>query len=66
MYCYILTNLLLQRIQNREVEKLHLEGPGTELRPEGLIDINEPENGDLNVDDRIGRYRELFAALLAA
>ena len=56
----------MQRLQNREVQKLHLEDTDTKLRPEGLVDLNEPESGTLDIDDRVRRYRELSAALLAA
>ncbi|KAF7971393.1 hypothetical protein HWV62_21228 [Athelia sp. TMB] len=54
-----------QRLQHREVKKLGLEDPDAKLTPEGLVDITEPESGDIDVEDRIQRYRELFAALLA-
>ncbi|KIM79102.1 hypothetical protein PILCRDRAFT_567574 [Piloderma croceum F 1598] len=54
------------RLQHREVQKLHLEDTDTKLRPEGLVDLNGPERGALDIEDRVRRYRELFAALLAA
>ena len=57
--------MMLQRLQQREVQKLHLEDPDTRLRAEGLVDVNEPESGNLDVDGRVKRYRELFAGLLA-
>ena len=61
-----LDDIILQRLQNREVQKLHLEDPNTKLRPEGLVDVNAPESRKLDVDERVRRYRELFAALLTA
>jgi hypothetical protein len=58
--------LPMQRLQHREVQKLHLEDTDTKLRPEGLVDCNGPESGAINIEDRVRRYREIFAALLAA
>jgi len=54
------------RLQLREVQKLHVEDPDTKLRAEGLVDINAPESMNIDVDERVRRYREIFAALLAA
>lgn len=47
------------------MHKLNLEDHETKIRSEGLVDVTEPESGDIDVDERIRRYRELFAALLA-
>lgn len=55
----------IQRIQNREVKKLDLEDSVTKMKSEGLIDLTEPENRDIDTDERVRRYRKLFAALLA-
>lgn len=56
---------MVQRLQNREVENLNLEDADTKIVSEGLIDLNEPESMDIDVDERVKRYREIFAALLA-
>ena len=45
---------------------MHVEDPDTKLRAEGLVDINAPESMNIDVDERVRRYREIFAALLAA
>lgn len=47
------------------MKNLNLEDEQTRLVPEGLVDISEPESGKIDVDDRVRRYREIFAALLA-
>lgn len=56
---------VFQRLQNRELRKLDLEDWKTRMKPEGLVDVNEPESGDVDVDERVRRYRQLFAAMLA-
>ena len=57
--------VLLQRLQNREVQNLSFEYADTNIVSEGLIDLTSPESLDVDVDKRLKRYREIFAALLA-
>lgn len=56
---------MVQRLQNREVENLNLEDADTKIVSEGLVDVNKPESMEIDVDERVKRYREIFAALLA-
>ena len=57
--------MLLQRLQYREVQNLNLDDADTKIVPEGLIDLTAPESMDVDIDKRLKRYREIFAALLA-
>ena len=57
--------MLLQRLQNREVQNLSFEYADTNIVSEGLIDLTSPESLDIDVEKRLKRYREIFAALLA-
>ena len=56
---------LFQRLQYREVQNLNLDDADTKIVPEGLIDLAAPESMDVDIDKRLKRYREIFAALLA-
>ena len=51
--------VLFQRLQYREVQNLNLDDADTKIVPD------RSESMGVDIDKRLKRYREIFAALLA-